>query len=86
MLEGVDLDQPATVLWWVDGDRPTKESDWANSTTRKFERLPEAINFVMALLTETAQANALVCFESPPFWLRFDVEDQVWRRVDQRRN
>jgi hypothetical protein len=72
MLEGVDLDQPASVLWWADSNTPTKGFRRGGSR-RQFETLRAALNFALNILTETERGTALVNFDSPPFALDFNA-------------
>jgi hypothetical protein len=86
MLEGVDLDQHASVLWWSDGDTPTKGFKWGG-TRRQFQTLRAALNFVLNILTETERGTALVNFDSPPFALDFNAPEtarQAHARVTRR--
>jgi hypothetical protein len=73
MAEGVDLDQPASVSWWPDGEMPEGGLDKSGFTTRPFDTLRKAINFVQIELNEIARRTARIDFASSPY--RLDYSD-----------
>jgi hypothetical protein len=70
-MEGIDLDQPALVLWWDDSAlrAPCQAPQWGGSD-RHFATLRTAINFVLTL-SERERSTALINFDSPPHSLNF---------------
>ena len=71
MLEGVDLDQPAGVLWWADEQIPTKGFKWGGSN-HQFGTLWAALNFALTQLSESELGTAVVNFNSPPGSIDFN--------------
>jgi hypothetical protein len=69
MLEGVDLDQRANVLWWPD-QAPVRPGFQRVRGDRRFDTLRAALIFVLDL-TETERGTAYVTFDSAPFKLDF---------------
>ena len=68
MLEGVDLDQRANVLWWP--DQAPGGGFQRGRGSHPFETLRAALIFVLDL-TETERGTAHVTFSSAPFKLDF---------------
>ena len=64
MLEGVDLDQRANVLWWP--DQAPGGGFQRGRGSHPFETLRAALIFVLDL-TETERGTAHVTFSSAPF-------------------
>lgn len=81
MLEGVDLDQPARVLCWADGESPTEREGPIWGSDRLFPSLRDAINFVRQL-SEDERRTALITFGSFPHKIEFKDA----RRDDQGRH
>jgi hypothetical protein len=75
-MEGVDLNQPALVLWWADGDLPVTGFKWGGSS-RQFGTLRDAINFVRSQLTATERGTAIINFDMPPYSLDFKASDAM---------
>jgi hypothetical protein len=67
MLCGINLAQPAVVLWWADGDLQTPDAGakWGGSS-RQFGTLQETIRFVKTELTNSERSTAIVNFDSAP--------------------
>jgi hypothetical protein len=63
MLKDVDLEQQGSVLWWPEGQLPTKEHPEWGGRNRQFETLGAAIDFVMQL-SESERKTALITFIS----------------------
>jgi hypothetical protein len=62
MLNDVDLEQQGSVLWWPEGQLPTKEHPEWGGRNNQFNTLRAAIDFVMQL-SEPEQKQRL----SPSF-------------------
>jgi hypothetical protein len=71
-MEGVDLEQPARVLWWGKDQIPMTGLAWGGSD-RKFKSLRKAIIFVLQELSKAERHTALILIDAKPHSLNFSL-------------
>lgn len=72
MLEGANLEQAATVLWWPDDEVATRANEFKRARgSRQFGTLRAALLFVLETLSDNERRTALVELYFWPFELDF---------------